>query len=881
MHKTVSATVLELCAMRAEGPALRLQNEVGDGYRALTWGQYRDQSLRFSSFLASKGVGPGDRVLIASENGPEWTIAALATFNLGATLVPVAYVATAAEVQNVAREAKPKFAIYSVRATSTQELVKIGAGPHLVWDLQQPDPLALWINGQIPAEIRIGNPADDAVLIFTSGTTGTPKAVPLTHENILVNAGDVRDLVTVTEKDHLVGVLPLSHMFEFTTGWLVPMLAGARVTYVKSLKADDLVKALKDSRATFLIAVPLLFEIISRGLQTKFAALPRPVGKLFGVFMNLVKAFPALGKVLFFFVHRAFGGRVRFFVSGGSRLQPETFSFFEGLGIRVLQGYGLTETSPVLTAPSPEEAEADSVGRALQHVEIGIFSEKGERLPSGVEGEIWAKGPSVFRGYLNPEHNKGVFQDGWFRTGDLAVMDFRGVIRITGRMKDIIVTAAGKNVYPEEVESVVLQTGKFLEATVFGLKEDGGGERVVLVVVPDRSKFPAGLGEADLARQAQRVAMESCRALSDYKNPQRVEVWFTELPKTITRKVKKHEVRKLLIDAEARAGEARSKKAAGAGLDLNDKLEKAVADAIQVIRRIPMDQVRLSDALVQDIGLDSLTFVELICNVEKRFDAQIEPIEFASVTTVETLVEALRKSLGAGPKQASRPVKFVEFSPRDNFNLLLAFPRRFLNVFLRAALKIHYSLDVEGRENILEGGPFVFTPNHASHFDTLAIMAAIPGRDVHHTFAVAAKDYFFNKSWKALGARLLINALPFDRRARIDESMRLCREVLQEGGSLVIFPEGTRSPTGQIQEFRPGVGQLLAGQSKVKAVPVYIAGAWDILPKGARAPRWGVKLRVVFGRPVDLSDLPATHEGCLETARRLEKEVRAMEGRRR
>ncbi|NUM88829.1 MAG: AMP-binding protein, partial [Bdellovibrionales bacterium] len=870
MRQTISATILDLCSSRGDGVALRLQGD--EGYRAVTWRAYREQALCFSSFLAAQGVGPGDRVLILSENGPEWTVAALAAMNRGATLVPVAHVATAEEVLPVIREARPKFSLLSVRATATQELTRVGMGAHLVWDLQQEAPLAAWTGDLAPDEVRDSGETD-AVLIFTSGTTGAPKAVPLTHANILVNAGDVRDLVTVTEKDHVVSVLPLSHMFEFTTGYVVPMLVGAGITYVKNLKADDLVRALKDSRATFLIAVPLLYDIIARGLQTKFAGLPRPAGRLLTVFMAFTRLCPSLGRVLFFFVHRAFGGRIRFFVSGGARLQPETFGFFQGLGLRVLQGYGLTETSPVLTAPSPEEAEADSVGKPLRNVEVGIFSDKGERHPAGVEGELWARGPSVFRGYMNPEHDKGAFQDGWFRTGDLAVMDFRGMVRITGRLKDIIVTPAGKNVYPEEVEGAVLKSGLFLEATVLGVKGSDGGERVALVAVPDRSKFPSVCGDAEMAKTAQRAAMDACRSLSDYKNPQRIEIWFRELPKTITRKVKKHEVRKMLLETAPPAATARP----GRRLDLSDRLEKAVADALQVIRRIPAEKVTTEDALVQDLGLDSLTFVELVCNVEKRFDARVDAIEFASVSTVESLLEALRRSLGTGPRTGAGKVRFVEFTPRDNLRFRYALPRRVLNAFLRAGLRIHYSLEVEGREYLLQGGPFVFTPNHASHFDTLAVMAAIPGKDVHYTFAVAAKDYFFDRSWKALGARLLINALPFDRRARVDEGMRLCREALAEGGSLVIFPEGTRSPTGQIQEFRPGVGQLLAAQSRAKAVPVYISGAWDILPKGARAPRWGVKLRVAFGRPVDFSDLPASHEGYQEAARRLEKEVRAME----
>jgi long-chain acyl-CoA synthetase len=495
---------------------------------------------------------------------------------------------------------------------------------------------------------------------------------------------------------------------------------------------------------------------------------------------------------------------------------------------------------------------------------VGIFHDQGSRLGAGHEGEIWARGESVFAGYLDPEHSKGAFQDGWFRTGDLGTLDEQGILRITGRKKDIIVTPAGKNVYPEEIEGLLLASGLFTEAAALGIKDAAGHEKIVVVVVPDRAKFPGKTADELRASAAGEVTAIT-RELAEYKWPQKIEVLFEELPKTSTRKVKKHELRKLL---ETRT---KKKETGGEGLRLGDALEGTIARGISEITKIDPARVRLLDALSKDLGLDSLTFVELVGQVEKKFNTRIEGVDFAAIVTVKDLVTALQAAAPAKRRRFAK-VFFADFPPRANLHLWWKVPRRFFNALLRVLLKVRHGLEVDGLDNLEDGGPFVFTPNHSSHFDLLSIAGAVPHRMVHHTFAVAAKDYFFNKTFKALGARAFVNAVPFDRKGRVNESMQHCRDALAAGESLVIFPEGTRSPTGNLQEFKPGVGQLLAGHAKARAVPVFIDGAYRIMPKGSKRPGPG-KLRVRFGKPVSFRDLPADADGYRKIAERLRAEV--------
>lgn len=871
MTASLHNTILSLHGERGSHLAYSLQKETG-GYRSLSGAEVRDQALRFSAFLRSRGVGAGDRVMLVSENGPEWPIAALAVLNLRAVLVPVASIGSDLEIENTLKSARPKFCIYSKDIAGSGHLdglVKAENVPSLSWQLQCDHPLEEWIRGVSPDPLDSSATGSDvALLIYTSGTTGSPKGVPISHENILSNARAITKVIRVGMNDSVVSVLPLSHMLEFTGGFVLASLAGAHVTYIKGLKPDDLMRALRDTRSTALIAVPLLYEVIARNLQARLDESPAFVRSLFSAFADLTRAHPGLGRYLFFPVHRALGGNIRFFVAGGSRLQPQTFEYFKGLGITLLQGYGLTETSPVLTVTDFDTAAPDHVGRAVPGVEVGIFDELGTRLPSGQEGEIWARGPSVFAGYLDAEHSKHAFAGEWFRTGDLGNLDAQGLLRITGRKKDIIVTPAGKNVYPEEIESLVLTSPEFLEAAVLGLKDASGHEKIALVVVPDRSRFQ-GKTQQEIRGALSARASEITRVLAEYKWPQKIEVFFEELPKTSTRKVKKHELRKLL-DARAQGG---GEKHGGATLNLGNELEGVIGRGIAEITKADPARIRLADSLTKDLGLDSLTFVELVGQVEKRFSTRIEGVDFAAIQTVQDLVSALQ--FAANTKKRFRVfdrVFFADFAPRANQAVWWKLPRRVFNAILRVNLRLRHSLQVEGLEHLAGGGPFVFTPNHSSHFDLLSIAGSIPHRMVHHTFAVAAKDYFFDKTFKALGARAFVNAIPFDRKGRVNESMQHCRDILRAGDSLVIFPEGTRSPTGELQDFKAGVGQLLAGGGDARAVPVFIDGAHQIMPKGSKAPGAG-KLRVRFGKPVSFRDTPADAEGFRQIAERLRAEV--------
>lgn len=875
-NSTIATALLPIFKDRRAAVGFAQQKETG-GYRAVTWPDYYATTLRLSEYLRRAGIKAGDRVLLLSENCPEWGMAAYATFNLGATLVPVAAMSTQQELEAILAKSGAKFCFFSRTVAAYKFIDKQKLPPHFTWDIQALAPLAA-ILAELPLAPVNPNRIDSeavALLIYTSGTTGNPKAVPLTHRNVLINMEDAVEAVSASDSDVVVSVLPMSHMFEFTGGLLLCSYVGVKVVYAKSLRAEDILGAMRDHGCTVLIAVPLLFEVIARNMEQKLSSLPGPFAAFFALARKIVARHAWLRKPLLYPIHKALGGKIRYFLAGGAKLQPWVYEFFKSVGIPVIQGYGLTETSPVLAVSNLVNSGPNHVGKPFRRIELGIFNDKGERIDGSQEGEIWARGPSVFRGYENPEHNATAFSGGWFRTGDLGRFTKDGCVEITGRKKDLIVTPGGKNVYPEELEAALARTGKFLEVCVLGIQDDQGHEKVTAVVRPDRSKLRVDAGA--LQATVEREVHEALKIFSDYMQPQRVLVMEQEFPKTHTRKVRRFELRERLLALGERS--AKPAVAADDTLDAQNSLQQILGEAISAITHKPFAEIRRGDRLSANLGLDSLTFVEILCTVERKFMLKAETLEFASVETVDDLIlriELLLAEQGKSAAVARRAPFFTEFPPLAGMDARWRVPRMLLSGMIRLLLKIYNRVASVDRGNIgRASGPLVFVANHTSHFDSLAIVSTLPYGYVRKTFAVAAKDYFFGSAGKAFLARLFLNAIPFDRKKRVDEGMRKCREILEGGGSLLIFPEGTRSPTGVLQPFKPGVGTLLCGNPGARAVPVYIDGAYEVFPKGGRIPR-PKKLRVIYGEPISFAELAPTSENYATVAQRLQAEVERL-----
>ncbi len=528
------------------GQRVALIDQGGQGER-LTYADLLMKVDALASLLASANFASQPEIGLISANGSAWVIAYLAIQAAGKTVVPIdanlkpneiGYIIDHADLKTVICSGRfetelaglaSELAIISLAADSSNHYVKFIAGCNC-------DEVTL------PEKVN-----SCAVLIYTSGTTGNPKAVELTHENILGNLDGVQDTLIIYEHDIFLSVLPLHHTFEATCGFLLPLISGSTIVYARSLKSKEIVEDIKINQVTILIGVPLLFEkmyhSIRRAISKSGTVKKSLFSCLFGISVTGWNCRLKLGKSLFKSMRQKAGlNSIRMFVSGGAALPQQVCRFFNCLGFGMIQGYGLTETSPVLTAHRLDDIRFGSVGSPLSNIEMKIDQPSAEGI-----GEIIVRGPNITRGYRgNAEETARLLKDGWLRTGDLGRMK-NGHLWITGRQKNVIVSAAGKNIYPEELEERLLSSLLITEGVIFGrLKEGKPGEEVRAIIVPDLEQFQTdydlSVENPDMAviRQVIGDLLKRINSeIASYKRIAGFDIQLTELEKTSTKKVKR------------------------------------------------------------------------------------------------------------------------------------------------------------------------------------------------------------------------------------------------------------------------------------------------------------------------------------------------------
>lgn len=423
-------------------------------------------ALDLAARLRVRGVGRGDVVGIMAPNGPEWGAAALAVWKLGAIVAPIHIGNSPADIEAQVRALAPRLVlVHDAEHQLAQTCpIELGSDPERVRDEE-----AVSANGLS---------VEEAARIYTSGSTGNPKIVCLSHRNISSNFRAAANIIHIGPNDRFLSLLPLSHALEMTCGMLLPLYCGATIVVPRVLAASEIIHAMAEENISIIIAVPRLFRNLMLGLDKRMAE----AGPLMRAYVRLLRHAPlALRRTLNLPLRRRFGGRIKAWVSGGSRLDPEISRYFQGLGLPLRQGYGLTETGPVVSIQEEFPRRADSVGKPLAGVEVRV-----ENPDSTGSGELWVRGPNVMLGYLDAAQTREVIEDGWFRTGDLARLDADGLITLTGRVKRVIVTEAGKNVYPEELESLLERFGAVKEAGV--LEVDERPAVVLAMDAPDPEK---------------------------------------------------------------------------------------------------------------------------------------------------------------------------------------------------------------------------------------------------------------------------------------------------------------------------------------------------------------------------------------------------------
>jgi len=505
-------------AANASRPALRREDPDGPGSE-LRYADIRARVAQLAAGLRAAGVTAGVRVALLCENRPEWSIALLAALRASATVVPLDTKLATSELAVLLGHAKPLLVITSDahRARATEA----APGARIV----SLDDAPLAAAGHITYARRGSD--EVALIIYTSGTTGEPKGVAITLGNLAHQVRAVDTAIGPQGRERFLSVLPLCHLYEVICGLLVPLARGATISYpaTETLLPAELARIMKSRRITSIVGVPLLYRALLRGIDAQVRRAPR-AAQLVVAAAGAIAAgipIPAIRRLLHAPVLRAFGGSLRSLYSGGAALDADVARGFERMGLRIFQGYGLSETSPVIATNTSRAYRVGSVGRPVPGVEVRISP----------EGEIQSRGPNVMQGYVDrPDLTDAVLSsDGWLRTGDLGHLDADGYVYVTGRAKDVIVLGGGKKVYPDEVEQVLAQHPAFAEVCVLGVAARHGNEEVCAVVVPASPGADELDPDAEVARALASVAA--------FKRPTRIVVRKEPIPRTTTRKAKR------------------------------------------------------------------------------------------------------------------------------------------------------------------------------------------------------------------------------------------------------------------------------------------------------------------------------------------------------
>lgn len=854
----------------------------GEEEGRFTYGEVHRYSSRVGSFLLSVGLKPQERVMLLSENRPEWPISFFGILRAGATSVPCDKELSENELVNIAKRSEAKVLLISEEMLEKKSnLVKLLADAGLPTKVHT---LAEAMSGDVSKPDGIGAvkrsaSADDvASLIFTSGTTGIPKGVVLTHRNFTSLVAKLAGAFDIGLGDGVLSVLPLHHTFEFSAGFLTPFSRGAEISYIDELTADRIGDVLEGGNITGMVGVPALWQLFHKKVTQEFAARPRLVEEGLKALMSVNAELRNrrginLGKLLFWPVHRKFGGNMKFMISGGSALTDDVHKAFHALGFTLNEGYGLTEAAPVLTVTNAGNKRLpNSVGKALPGVELRIDSPDNDGI-----GEVIARGPNVMAGYFQDrESTEAVLKSGWLHTGDLGRLDPDGNLTLVGRKKDVIIDANGKNVYPDELEDLYGTHTHIKELSVVGLPDEHGGEKVACLCVPDYKDRPREEVKKELEEHFRRVA-------SDEPFFRRIKVlrfWDSELPRTSTRKVKRPVVVKEFVRLEKLVHNAEKAKA-GSSDESTDWLVQVIADVIQK----PAADIRNDSRLQVDLGLDSLMLTELGTALE---NAGVPTSAITDLTKIQT-VDDLRKvvlSAGRKPRGVKELVVKEAESSKKSDALELELPevvaqagRKALTLGQGSIYGGMFDVKVTGKSFIPQNRNFLVVANHASHLDMGLVKMAL-GDQGGRLVALAARDYFFDTSWKRAYFENFTSLIPMDRQGSLRESLRLAGESLTQGFNLLIFPEGTRSPNGELQEFKPTTGYLALSYG-VDILPLYLKGTYDALPKGAWWPKFE-KLEVRIGPPILIDDLRAKAKGLAKSesyriaTRLAEESVRAL-----
>jgi len=800
-----------------------------------------DRCLRVANYLSQKGIKKGDRVIIWSYNGQEYGSILLGCALSGVVAVPIDFSSKADFVQLIAEKVGAKHLFHSKRRPFPRDTMS-----HIhIEDFDQE--LA-----DVPIERTDFGVCDDDIyeIVYTSGTTSDPKGVIITNKNIVSNMTHSARVMPIGGDNTFLSILPMSHVFEQIAGFFYPLYNGCTITYLYSRKSATIIEALQRHRVSIIAVVPIFLSVLRENILREARA--RGKERLFSRMLSMASCLPRPARrFLFRGVHKKLGGRLGMFATGGSALDPDVEAFWNALGVHVFPAYGLTEATAVVTLNTPTHHRAGSVGRGLPEQEIKL----------GPENEIWIRGDHVTPGYFdNPEENEARFESGWYKTGDIGEFDDDGYLYIRGRIKNMIKSASGLNIYPEDIETVLNKIPGVRDSCVIGL-EEAGDIRVHAILLMQKDQ--------QWDKESVRSIIESAnQRLQPHQHIQGFTIWpHEDFPRTRTLKIKRGPVVEEIQYGRPAGGLMQQSS--------GDRIVDLLADVAKVDART----ITPASNLVTDLGLDSIARVELATTLEEEFHVEIDESAFDASTTVSKV-----KEIVTSKQKETLHYAFPRWSRKWPIRIL----RRCLQLFVLRLPSLFSWTTVRGREQLAGiKTPVIFISNHVNHYDVLYIVRALPLRLRKLAMAAAADILYEVKpgdSWRRwLGVRfrgfwttLLFNTFPFSRGVHVKKSFEYMGELVDNGWNVLLFPEGKLTTTGEMDRFKSGIG-LLTQAMHTPVVPLKLDGLFPLVRvyDGNRAgwfPRRFGRIRVTFGKPMHIDEKADPDD----IARRCENAIRNL-----
>lgn len=784
---------------------------------------YKEVILSAKSFSERINIKKEDRVIIFMENRPELLFSFLGIWNKQGTCVCLDGGFSGEELTYYIKDCEPKY-IFTSRVNYEAAVKGLElAGMENSVEILVVDDIPVDYTGD-DLTIEIEDKYFVSLILYTSGTTGNPKGVMLMFDNILINMEGLDEYKMFRTTDRVLALLPMHHIFPLLGAGVVPLGKGATIVFLKEVSSQAMVEALQKYKITFIIGVPKLWEMLHKKIMEKING-----GKITKFIFKLAEKInnKNFSRKIFKKVHDGFGGNIRFFVSGGSKLDPQVSRDFLTLGIDVCEGYGLTETSPMISFTPTDEVVPGSAGKILTGVTVKIAD----------DGEILAKGRNVMKGYYGrPDATAEVIdKDGWFHTGDLGEIK-NGLLYVTGRKKEMIVLSNGKNINPIEIEQWIMANTDLIKEMAIMDYED----KLTAVIYPDFYKLHEE-GITNITETFKKGVIDKYnKQAASYKKVLDVKIVQEELPKTKIGKIRRFMLKDVINKKEEKVQNI---------VEPSTEEYKNISAFLKSIKNKPI----IPNAHLElDLGLDSLDTVELLSHIEGTFGVKIDEQTFVEYCTVEKLAEYVEKH--SNEMMNDTKMDWKEILSKDTEGEL---PKsngigKIIKFILKPAFLFFVKVKKEGIENIEKNEPVIFAGNHQSFLDGFIVNQAMPNSVLDKTYYFADIKHFRKGYMKFMGENS--NIIFVDINKNLVSSLQMLSKALRNGKNIVIFPEGTRTRDGKINNFKKFFA-ILSKELNIPIVPFVLDGAYEAYPPSSKYPKGGdVKVKFLEKiYPADMS----------------------------